>query len=78
MPQTGGPAEERFIRRCHYLVVSCAGKLLMVKWTVPTFFCRSSPTNFNGIRVEVFEADLEEGRRLEVSSLDDGEALVDD
>ncbi|CAM0146001.1 unnamed protein product [Urochloa decumbens] len=61
---------------CHYLVVSCTGKkLLMVKWTVPPYHRRRPTTNFDGITVEVFEADLEEGRWLEVSSLDDVEAL---
>ncbi|PUZ43790.1 hypothetical protein GQ55_8G035700 [Panicum hallii var. hallii] len=64
VPQTVDP-EERFIRRCHYLVASRTGKLLMVKWTVPPFFRRPSPAAFDGIRVEVFEADLEEGRWLE-------------
>ncbi|CAN6374132.1 unnamed protein product [Urochloa humidicola] len=61
--------------RCHYLVVSCTGNLLMVKWTMPPFHRRHPTTNFDGITVEVFKADLEEGRWLEVSSLDDGESI---
>ncbi|CAN6348175.1 unnamed protein product [Urochloa humidicola] len=68
-------SEDDSMRRFHYLVVSCTGKLLMVKWMVPPFHRRHPPTNFDGITVEVLEADLEEGRWLEVSSLDEGEAL---
>ncbi|XP_034568568.1 uncharacterized protein [Setaria viridis] len=74
-PQPVDP-EEKFSKKRHYLVVSCTGKLLMVKWTTVPLCCRRpSPRNFDGITVEVFEADLEKGRWLEVSSLDDGEAL---
>ncbi|OEL25409.1 hypothetical protein BAE44_0013572 [Dichanthelium oligosanthes] len=73
-PRRTADPEETFIR-CHYLVVSCTGKLLMVKWTVPPFYRRSSPASFDGITVEVYEADLEVGRWLEVNSLDNGEAL---
>lgn len=61
--------EEKFIRRYKYLVVSCTGKLLMVKWTVPPYYRRSSTTEFDGIMVEVLEADLEKGRWVEVKSL---------
>ncbi|CAL4905716.1 unnamed protein product [Urochloa decumbens] len=71
---TGGDLDKNKLR-CHYLVVSCTGKLLMVKWSVPPYHRRRPTTNFDGITVEVFEADLEKGRWLEVTSLDDGEAL---
>ncbi|XP_039779006.1 uncharacterized protein LOC120646524 [Panicum virgatum] len=57
-----------------YLVASSTGsKLLMVKWMIPSRRHPDNPTD--GVALKVFEADLEEGRWTEVSSLDNGEAL---
>ncbi|XP_025827500.1 uncharacterized protein LOC112902591 [Panicum hallii] len=65
-----------------YLVVSCAGKLLLVKWMVPSRRdpdnSRSAASSSNAtdrVVLKVFEADLEKGRWTEVNSLDNGEAL---
>ncbi|CAO2179668.1 unnamed protein product [Urochloa humidicola] len=61
-----------------YLVISCIGKLLLVKLMVPFRLPRSGSSSSkatDGIMLKVFEADLEMGRWMEVNNLDSGEAL---
>ncbi|PUZ43791.1 hypothetical protein GQ55_8G035800 [Panicum hallii var. hallii] len=79
-PAVANPRGLLLMRR--YLVVSCAGKLLLVKWMVPSRRdpdnSRSAASSSNAtdrVVLKVFEADLEKGRWTEVNSLDNGEAL---
>jgi hypothetical protein len=76
-PEMANPGGLRILTR-RYLVVSCAGKLLMVKWMViparhPCSRSASSSNAADRVVLKVFEPDLERGRWTEVNcSLDNG------